>query len=470
MKRKFTLSILSLLVLLMAFTGFSFALDGNDELLTIKGDGVSKEITFTGAELEAMTKGITQNIYSTTNSFPTDKVMYRKGISLTYLLESAGIKDTAQQFKFISTDGYSKSFTRAELLEDERYYFSSTGSKAVVPTIIAFKDSATGFNSMSDIEMALTMGQRVKGEQNNPWFVKYLRTIEVSTADPGQWSPVTFTKTQGPNGISVKLQHPNFDSVKIYYTTDGTTPTINSKLYNISASYFQPELNKPIIVTKDNTKIQAIAIGAGKADSTVASTVVTYDGPVFNDLGNYPWAKPAIESLTKKGIINGMGGSRFAPGEPLTRAQFATMMVLALGETPAKTSVAPFSDVKPTDWHCGYVKKAVEMGLVHGYTDGTFRPNRALTREEMFTMVVQAMGVKVDTGAVDAAILAPFSTETRISDWARGYVAYAEKLGLLEHGHMAIENGNKLSFDARKQAIRAEAAETVYRMVTVKGK
>jgi hypothetical protein len=43
----------------------------------------------------------------------------------------------------------------------------------------------------------------------------------------------------------------------------------------------------------------------------------------FNDLGNYPWAKPAIESLTKKGIINGMGGSRFAPGEPLTRAQFA---------------------------------------------------------------------------------------------------------------------------------------------------
>jgi hypothetical protein len=174
-KRKFTLSILSLLVLLMAFTGFSFALDGNDELLTIKGDGVSKEITFTGAELEAMTKGITQNIYSTTNSFPTDKVMYRKGISLTYLLESAGIKDTAQQFKFISTDGYSKSFTRAELLEDERYYFSSTGSKAVVPTIIAFKDSATGFNSMSDIEMALTMGQRVKGEQNNPWFVKYFK-------------------------------------------------------------------------------------------------------------------------------------------------------------------------------------------------------------------------------------------------------------------------------------------------------
>jgi hypothetical protein len=59
------------------------------------------------------------------------------------------------------------------------------------------------------------------------------------------------------------------------------------------------------------------------------------------------------------------------------------------------------------------------MGLVHGYTDGTFRPNRALTREEMFTMVVQAMGVKVDTGAVDAAILAPFSTETRISDWGQ---------------------------------------------------
>lgn len=463
MKKRFITIILAVCTLMMVLTVTTFALDENTETLTIKGDGVSKELTFTRAELKSMTKGISKNIYSTTNNFPTTKIVYREGIELEYLLELAGIRDNALQIKVTASDGYARTFTRQELLEDDRYCFNSDASKSEVPTIVAFSDSGKSFDLMRDVPLVLTMGQRMEGEQNNPWFVKSMQTIEVSNEDPGQWAQVTFTKTPGPDGVTVELRHPNFDSVKIYYTIDGTNPTINSKVYNVSASYYQPELNKPIVVAED-TEIRAIAIGAGKNDSMVSSTAVTFDGAVFNDLADFPWARIAIEDLARKGIINGIGNSQFAPGEPLTRAQFAKIIVMAMGENPTTAGNTSFSDVKPSDWHYGYIEKALELGLISGDPDGSFRPNDALSRQEMLAILVRAMGVDVEE-CVDQSILKPFINETRISDWARGYVAYAESIGLLEHGHMAEIRVDGISFDARKQASRADAALTVYRML-----
>jgi hypothetical protein len=74
----------------------------------------------------------------------------------------------------------------------------------------------------------------------------------------------------------------------------------------------------------------------------------------------------------------------------------------------------------------------------------------------------------VDSAGVPADLLTPFAAETRISDWARAYIAHAEALGILEHGHMVMDTGQGLAFDAKAQTIRAEAAETVYRMLTNK--
>lgn len=463
MQKRFIAIFVCMLIFIGSLSLTARAADEAAETLTIKGDGVSREMTFSRAELEAMQAGIVQTVYSATNNYPSNKTMYRRGISLEYLLAQAGLKDSAKVLKFTSSDGYSRTFTRQELLIDPRYYFANTGAAAPVPAIIAWADSSKGFDTMAEMELALTMGQRVKEEQTHPWFVKYLQTIEVSTAEPEQWPQVTFSKAPGPNGVSVAMQHPNFDAVKIYYTTDGSKPNLNSPVYNISASYYQPQLNQPIVVAGD-TEIRAVAIGAGKADSEVASTAVVFAGAGFSDLGNYPWARLAIEALYRKGIINGMGESRFAPQEGLTRAQFAKMAVLAVGETPQSAGSSRFSDIKTGDWFYGYVEKAAAMGLLKGYPDGTFRPEQALSRQEMLTIAVQALNVKVE-GPAAAELLAPFAGETRISDWARVNVCQAERLGLLEHGHMVTENGQGLAFDAQQQASRAEAAFTIHAML-----
>jgi len=463
LQKRFIAMFVCMLIFIGSLSLTAMAADEAAETLTIKGDGVSRVLTFSRAELEAMQPGIVQNIYSATNNYPTNKTMYRRGISLEYLLAQAGLKDSAKVLKFISSDGYSRTFTRQELVNDLRYYFASTGTASPVPTIIAWADSSKGFDTMAEMELALTMGQRVLEEQTNPWFVKYLQTIEVSTDEPEQWPPVTFLKTPGSNGVSIAMQHPNFDMVKIYYTTDGSNPGLNSPVYNISASYYQPQLNQPIVITSDK-EIRAVAIGAGKANSAAASTTVVFAGAAFSDLGDYPWARLAIEDLFRKGIINGMGESRFAPQEGLTRAQFAKMAVLALGETPQSAGSSRFSDIKPGDWFYGYVEKAAAMGLLKGYPDGTFRPEQALSREEMLTIAVQALNVKVE-GSAAAELLAPFAGENRISDWARVAVCQAERLRLLEHGHMVTETGQGLAFDAQQQASRAEAAFTIHAML-----
>lgn len=468
------------LALLLVITG---ALYGGDidvvsaagvaeESLTIKGDGVSTELTFTRDTLEKMAESLIQGEYSSTNNFPTNKSFYRKGVSLEDLLNKAGIKDSAKQLKFISSDGYTKTFTVEELLTQARYCFKEDGSKAEVANIIAFSDSSKGFDSLSPIELCLTIGQRVKGEQNNPWFVKYLKTIEVINAEPEQWAEVSFIKSMGPEGVTVKPEHPNIDSVKIYYTLDGTNPTINSQVYNVSATYYQPGLNKAILITKDG-EIRAMAIGPGRKDSSVSSTAVTFGGVSFTDISNYPWAKLAIESLTEKKIISGMGKGRFAPEQSLTRAQFATMMVLAMGETPYEpgtgaTSGQPsFNDVKPSDWHYGYVRRAAEKGWIKGYTDGSFRPERTLSREEMITIAVQAVDGPDLSNTELANILEGFDETSHISPWAELYVAKAEKMGILEHGHLVLDTGGKSSFDAKRRASRAEAAVTVYKLLNV---
>jgi hypothetical protein len=450
--------------------GEVFGLD-DSESLTIRGEGVKMELVLMRGDLEEMPN--VKYEYSTANNFPTEKAFYREGVSLEHLLGKAGIKESAKIVKFTSSDGYSKTFTLSELLDEDRYCFKEDGSKAKVANIIALSDSHKGFESLSPIELSLTVGQRVKGEQNNPWFVKYLKTIEVLESEPGSWEEVGFVKKHGPDGVSVTLNHPNIDSVKIYYTLDGSSPGINSKVYNVSATYYQPHLNKPISVVKD-TEIRAIAIGPGKTESPVASTAISFGSSGFVDITDYAWARLAIESLVDKKIISGMGDGRFAPGETLTRAQFATMMVLAMGESPSNpkdysvTDPANFSDVNPNQWHYGYVKKAAEKGWIKGYTDGSFMPEKPLSREEMITIVVQSMGTKDISKEDEEKILNSFSKDSKISDWAKEYVVKAEQMGILEHGNLVLSEGGELTFNSQKYALRAEAAVTVYKLLNVK--
>ncbi|MCY9660463.1 S8 family serine peptidase [Paenibacillus chondroitinus] len=110
----------------------------------------------------------------------------------------------------------------------------------------------------------------------------------------------------------------------------------------------------------------------------------------FADIEGH-WAQDAISKLTEQGVISGYGNYRFAPNQSITRAEAATVLTRALKLTKRKE--LKFSDMPNTHWAYDYVAKALQADIVAGYPDGTFGPDRTLTRMEMTQMLARSMNM-----------------------------------------------------------------------------
>jgi|GEM_PF-5651314 len=144
------------------------------------------------------------------------------------------------------------------------------------------------------------------------------------------------------------------------------------------------------------------------------------------------WSQQAIEDLASRTILTGTGEGVFEPGRSVTRAEFAAMIVRALG-LPAKTD-GGYKDVKATDWYAPYVSAAKSYGLISGYPDGSFRPKQTITRAEAVAIVGKAWTLAGKTAASDndaAAALAGISDNADIPAWVRPAFGSSFKLGLI---------------------------------------
>ena len=199
--------------------------------------------------------------------------------------------------------------------------------------------------------------------------------------------------------------------------------------------------------------------------ATLKSTTNSIYGVVqfnktFPDVAAH-WGKGYVESVANKLIVEGYEDGTFGPDRSITRAEFATVIVRALGLS-SKKGTASFSDVKSGDWFANAVAVAAEAGIVKGYEDGTFQPNKVITREELAAMVVRASAfagkdLSVSPSAV-AAALSKFSDANGIV-WANAEIAAAVTAGIVE----GFEDG---TFRATNTATRAEAAAMLQRFLS----
>lgn len=103
----------------------------------------------------------------------------------------------------------------------------------------------------------------------------------------------------------------------------------------------------------------------------------------------------AVARLGALGIIAGFPDGTYRPDEPVTRAQFAKIIVSALGVGEAAQYAAgatKFADVPADHWATGYINVAVDVGVINGYPDGTFQPENQVTFAEAIKMIVAALG------------------------------------------------------------------------------
>ncbi len=259
-------------------------IDPNDDLF-ISGDGVANEISFSLDELAEMDQE--RVLFSATNDWPQDLFVAAEGVPLRTLLDQAEMRwGAAKKITFKATDGYRAEFTVDELFNQTRYKFPD---QITVEPLIALKraEGSSSFGSMTGSETpVLCYGQRAQTEQTLLGFVKYLNSITVSTNSPGQWSEPTAKIIAPGSKQKVATQGGQVESGSeivlvgkagaiIYYTTDGSEPNLNSKIYNVSGH--TPELNEPIPVNA-NTTIKAKAVGRGQIDSDIVTFKFTVTG------------------------------------------------------------------------------------------------------------------------------------------------------------------------------------------------
>ena len=104
----------------------------------------------------------------------------------------------------------------------------------------------------------------------------------------------------------------------------------------------------------------------------------------FSDVKSSAWYNNAISTLTKAGILKGYEDGTFQPNGYITRAEFATIAIRFFSGVYEGEDLFP--DIKG-HWAEDYINNAANKGLVKGYEDGTFGPDRYITRAEAVTLV-----------------------------------------------------------------------------------
>lgn len=173
-------------------------------------------------------------------------------------------------------------------------------------------------------------------------------------------------------------------------------------------------------------------------------------GPTFQDVAKTHWAYQYVEYLARKGFVNGKTATLFAPGDPITRAEFVT--ILARMEGAALTDYdGPFTDVQAGAYYAGAVSWAVEAGVTLGTSATTFTPGRTISRQEIATMLARYILYKEYSltyynQAVD------FSDGAQIAEYAKEHVSNMQKADIIG----GYPDG---TFKPLNNATRAEAAK-----------
>lgn len=176
----------------------------------------------------------------------------------------------------------------------------------------------------------------------------------------------------------------------------------------------------------------------------------------FSDIQNH-WAKEYIEFVTAEELFNGTSATTFSPNENMTRAMFVTVLGRFCKVDTNMYQGASFSDVPTGTWYSPYVEWAAQNGVTNGFSDGTFRPEDNINREQMATLMLRFCNLtKIQITTISNYYT--FNDEASISSYARNGVDYTKLTGLM------TGKGYNM-FEPKEGATRAEVATVMTRLV-----
>lgn len=199
-------------------------------------------------------------------------------------------------------------------------------------------------------------------------------------------------------------------------------------------------------------------VGLQGKNPDVTKKQIVYADKTFDDIESHKNMK-AIKELASRGVVNGIDNKNYCPDDTMTRAEFAAIVVRALGVPQQSGQI--FKDVAENDWFNIYVNTAYSYGIVNGVSATEFEPQGKITREEAATMVSRAAklcGMEMITNEDGIRnTLAQFPDYITSSDWAMASLAFCYNESIFDKDETEVKPTAKVT--------RAEVAQMLYNML-----
>ena len=245
------------------------------------------------------------------------------------------------------------------------------------------------------------------------------------------------------------------------YAVDPVAAAINRQL---TVSYPDPYRLRPLEpATRAETTafVHQALVATGKLPAIASPFIPKADtrAPSFQDVSARHWAHDFIDPLVQKGWLSGFGDGSFRPDAPITRAQFAALLVGAFSPDPTRPPLR-FRDVPADFWAADAIQRAYRAGFISGFPDLTFDPNYPLTKLQALLALVSGLALQ-SVSPPDERSLDRFSDRVDIPGYAKKAIATATQLGLVFNRPVLSE------LRPNRAATRAEVAAMVYQALVL---
>ena len=182
----------------------------------------------------------------------------------------------------------------------------------------------------------------------------------------------------------------------------------------------------------------------------------------YTDMEENHWAYQSIKFLTEVGVVVGYPDGTYKPDIPVTRAEFASMAIKALGQESASiTQEIHFNDITPDFWAYNIIQKAVYFDLIPDSKGQSYRPFDSVTRAEAINIAVNALTTnQISQEKADDIIAKSYEDYTQMPAWFLMAAAKAHILDLV-----VVMPGREGKMEANRPANRAEVAMILYKMM-----
>ena len=311
---------------------------------------------------------------------------------------------------------------------------------------------------------------------NQPTRIGYTFTGWSGTNLTGE-DNLTVTIPTGSIGNRSYTAHWSLNTYSITYDLDGGTAFGNPDSYTVESAAIT--LNEPTkagyvftgwsgtdLVGEDNLTVTIPAGSIGdrrytahwEFDPTIIAALNPTPNVEFLDVSRVDWFYYDVRYVCENGLMNGTSRNRFSPYGTATRGMLVTILYRMENE-PRCFGSAAFSDVKPGAYYEKAVIWASQNGIVSGYTDGTFRPDAPVTREQLASILYRYTLYRgQDVSAGETTSLTGYGDAQAVSSYALPAMRWACGTGILQ--------GANGKLNPSGLATRAQLAAMLHRYLT----